>query len=110
MAVARAWATTSDPAEACQGLVTPGYLSSPEAEASCEHSRTMANTPPYQLPDDIEVVEVTGVEELTATVSYLKVGGCYCTLDGTLHCLPGRQWRVNQSADLESSQLIPVDN
>jgi hypothetical protein len=111
VAVARAWATTSDPAEACQGLVTPGYLSSPEAEASCEHSRTMANTPPYQLPDDIEVVEVTGVEELTATVSYLKVGGCYCTLDGTLRLffLDG-QWRVNQSADLESSQLIPVDN
>lgn len=61
--------------------------------------------------DDVEVVEVTGVEELTATVSYLKVGGCYCTLDGTLRLffLDG-QWRVNQSADLDSSQLIPVDN
>jgi hypothetical protein len=111
VAAARTWATTPDPVEACRELVTPTYYFSPEAEASCEHTRTLENTPPYQLPDDIAVVEVTGVESLIATVSYLKVGGCGCDPTGILRLffLDG-EWRVNQSADLRSSSSIVVDN
>lgn len=97
VAAAREWATTTDPVTACRNLVSPWIL---EDQATCVRIRTMENTPPYALPDDIKVTSVTGVEELTATVKYLKVGGCACTPDGyvRLFFVDGA-WLVNASQE-----------
>jgi hypothetical protein len=97
VAVAREWATSTDPVAACRDLVSPWIL---EDQATCVHIRTLENTPPYALPDDIDVVSVAGVEELTATVDYLKVGGCACAPDGyvRLFFVDGA-WLVNQSQE-----------
>ena len=56
-------------------------------------------------------VEVSGLEELTATIGYLEVAGCGCDPAGVLRLffLDG-QWWVNQSAESPSDQSIAVDN
>lgn len=97
VAVAREWATSTDPVGACRELVSPWIL---EDQATCVHIRTMENTPPYALPDDIQVVSVAGVEDLSATVDYLKIGGCGCAPDGyvRLFFVDGA-WLVNQSEE-----------
>jgi hypothetical protein len=94
---ARAWATTTDPVTACRDLVSPWIV---EDQATCVRIRTMENTPPYALPEDIQVTSVTGVEELSATVKYLKVGGCACSPDGyvRLFFVEGA-WLVNASQE-----------
>jgi hypothetical protein len=104
VAVAREWATNDDPLVVCRELVTPWFT---DDESSCVHIRTLEDTPPYALPDDIAVQSLTGVDELTATISYLKLGGCACDPAAYLRLFfVAGEWKVNVG-DLHSTVAPP---
>ena len=76
--VLREYSTTVDPEVICgpDGISTEAFLENIlGGEENCLEGQEEIVSDPDQLPEDIEVTDVSGVDDIAATIEYEEVGG-----------------------------------